>query len=392
MWDRKIMALNQQQTANARPAARPAAKVPASPKDPLLARSLNGRARGRGTLTNQSGRFEPYSKTPIDDGWNNEPQESVLKTSVQEEKSRTIITRNDSPDLPFDRSINPYRGCEHGCTYCFARPTHAYMGLSAGLDFETKLFAKPDAVEQLKRELSAPTYKPRPIAIGTNTDPYQPIERNYRLMRGVLEVLIETGHPVSIVTKSSLVLRDLDLLKQLAERDLVKVAISVTTLDRKLCAAMEPRAAAPQKRLEVIEQLSNAGIPTAVLMAPIIPALNDIELEAILEACFEAGAVEASTILLRLPREVADLFQEWLLHHFPDRYRHVTNVLRSMHGGRLYDSTPGKRMKGQGPYADMIQKRLEVAIKRLGLSKRKLRLSTDHFVAPQPQEQQLSLF
>jgi DNA repair photolyase len=266
------------------------------------------------------------------------------------------------------------------------------LGLSPELDFETRIFAKPDAHELLEAELRQPGYEVAPIAIGTNTAPYQPIERNYRLMRGILEVLIETGHPVSIVTKSSLVLRDLDLLTQLAERDLVKVAISVTTLDRKLCAAMEPRAAAPQVRLKVIEQLAKAGIPVGVLVAPIIPALNDNELEAILEACTNVGAREAGTILLRLPREVSDLFQEWLLHHFPDRYRHVTNILRSMHGGRLYDATPGKRMKGQGPYADMIQKRLEVASKRLGLSNKKIRLPTDQFIAPVPQEQQLSLF
>lgn len=386
------MAANQQQNAKIHPVSRPAMQKSATKQDLLLARSLNGRARGRGTLTNKAGRFETHATQAIDDGWQEDEPLPPLKTQVQEEKCRTIITRNESPDLPFERSINPYRGCEHGCTYCFARPSHAYMGLSAGLDFETKLFAKPDAVEQLKRELASPGYRPRAIAIGTNTDPYQPIERTYRIMRGILEVLLETRHPVSIVTKSALILRDLDVLSQLAKHDLIKVSISVTSLDRHLCATMEPRAAAPQKRLQVIKELAEAGIPTGVLIAPIIPALNDIELEAILDAAFEAGACEAYSILLRLPREVADLFQEWLLHHFPDRYRHVTNVLRSMHGGKLYDSTPGKRMKGQGPYADMMRKRLDVAVRRLGFTGRKTKLNSDHFIAPQPQERQLSLF
>lgn len=361
--------------------------------DHMLARNLNGRIRGRGSAHNPSGRFEPYAKEPVDDGWSQICDDlPPLKTDVQEEKSRTIITRNDSPDIPFDRSINPYRGCEHGCSYCFARPTHAYMGLSAGLDFETKLFAKPDAAEQLRRELSSPTYRPRPLAIGTNTDPYQPIERRYRLMRGILEVLVETGHPVAIVTKSSLILRDLDLLTKLAEKSLVKVAISITTLDNKLSRAMEPRAAAPHRRLGTIKSLAEAGIPTGVLAAPMIPALNDNELEAILEAAREKGASEAGTILLRLPREVADLFQDWLLQHYPDRYRHVMNVLRSMRGGKVYDSTPGKRMRGTGPYADMLHKRMEIAARQYGYSARRTRLSVDHFTPPKQDQQQLSLF
>ncbi len=352
--------------------------------------------KGRGTLTNRVGRFEPYQTEAVDDGWSNLSDDDEplppMRTEVQEEKSRTIITRNNSPDLAFDQSINPYRGCEHGCVYCFARPTHAYMGLSAGLDFETRLFAKPDCAEQLRRELSAPSYKPRALAIGTNSDPYQPIERRYRLMPQILDVLIETGHPVGIVTKSSLILRDLERLQQLNERNLVKVAISVTSLDNKLSRLMEPRAASPARRLDVIEKLAEAGIPTAVLVAPVIPALNDPELEAILKAARDAGACEAGKILLRLPNEVADLFQEWLLQHYPDRYRHVMNVLRSMRGGRNNDSTPGKRMRGEGPYADLLSRRMDVACRQLGYSTRRTRLSLKHFTPPQADETQLSLF
>ncbi|WP_394703334.1 PA0069 family radical SAM protein [uncultured Cohaesibacter sp.] len=353
------------------------------------------RIRGRGTRSNKSGRFEPYQVEPVDDGWSSPDQEEdlpPLRTEVQEEKSRTIITRNDSPDIPFDRSINPYRGCEHGCVYCFARPTHAYMGLSAGLDFETKLFVKPDAAIQLRKELSSPGYRPRPIAIGTNTDPYQPVERNYRLMPDILDILEETGHPVSITTKSALILRDLDLLKKLNERNLVKVAVSVTTLDNRLSRAMEPRAASPKRRLETIAGLAEAGIPTAVLVAPIIPALNDSEMEAILSAAYEAGAREAGAILLRLPNEVGPLFQDWLLHHYPDRYRHVMNVLRSMRGGKDYDSRSGYRMKGTGPFAELLHKRKELACKKLGYNTKPTRLSLKYFVQTKTNEAQLSLF
>ena len=365
--------------------------------DPEVPRGVVGgkRVRGRGTQTNQTGRFEPYRKEAVDDGWGDgwsEEDLPPLRTEVQEEKSRTIITRNDSPDIPFDRSINPYRGCEHGCVYCFARPSHAYMGLSAGLDFETKLFVKPDAAAQLARELAAPGYRPRPIAIGTNTDPYQPIERRYRLMPDILDILEQTGHPVAIVTKSSLILRDLDRLKALNERNLIKVAISVTSLDGKLARALEPRAASPKRRLETIEKLTEAGIPTSVLVAPIIPALNDSELEAILKATYEAGAREAGTILLRLPNEVSALFQDWLVKHYPDRYRHVMNVLRSMRGGRDYDSRAGHRMRGTGPYADILQKRMDLACRTLGFSTRRTRLSLKHFTPPASNEAQLSLF
>ncbi|TLP45531.1 PA0069 family radical SAM protein [Cohaesibacter sp. CAU 1516] len=356
----------------------------------------NGRrVKGRGTRSNRAGRFEPYQREAVDDGWNvdfDEEELPPLRTSVQEEKSRTIITRNDSPDISFDRSINPYRGCEHGCVYCFARPTHAYMGLSAGLDFETKLFAKPEAATQLRKELSAPGYRPKAIAIGTNTDPYQPIERRYQLMPAILDVLIETGHPVGIVTKSNLILRDLDRLKALNERNLVKVALSVTSLDNTLSRRLEPRAASPQKRLEAIEKLSEAGIPTCVMVAPIIPALNDEEVEAILAAAYDAGAREAGTILLRLPNEVNALFQEWLLKHYPDRYRHVMNVLRSMRGGKDYDSRSGHRMRGNGPYADILHKRMAVACRNLGYATRRTRLALKHFKPPECEVAQLSLF
>ncbi|SNY92463.1 DNA repair photolyase [Cohaesibacter sp. ES.047] len=353
------------------------------------------RVRGRAATSNQSGRFEPYAKEPEDDGWGSAwAAEDLppLRTEVQEEKSRTIITRNDSPDIPFDRSINPYRGCEHGCIYCFARPTHAYMGLSAGLDFETKLFAKPDAAEQLRRELSKPGYRPRPIAIGTNTDPYQPIERQYRLMSDLLDVLDEFGHPVGIVTKSALILRDLDKLKRLNERNLVKVALSVTSLDHKLSRALEPRASSPKRRLEAIRGLADAGIPTSVMIAPVIPALNDSELEAILKAAYEAGAREAGTILLRLPGEVSPLFQDWLVKNYPDRYRHVMNVLRSMRNGKDYDSRSGMRMRGSGPFAEILHKRMDVACRALGYATRKTRLSLQHFTQPKSEVAQLSLF
>ncbi len=277
------------------------------------------RRRGRGTLSNASGRYEPTARISFDDGWRSIEELPSFETTVTEEKARKIITRNDSPDIGFDRSINPYRGCEHGCVYCFARPTHANMGLSAGLDFESKLFVKLDAPELLERELSAPRYSPRVIAIGTNTDPYQPIERRYEVMRGILEVLDRASHPVGIVTKSALVLRDIDILARMARRNLVKVALSVTSLDPKLARTMEPRAATPSRRLETIKRLSDAGIPTSVMVAPVIPAINDAEIERILDAAAAAGAKEAGYVLLRLPLEVRDLFREWVTENFPDR-------------------------------------------------------------------------
>ncbi len=350
------------------------------------------RRRGRGAGLNMAGRFEKQSLEVFDDGWNTVDDLPPFRTSVQDERARTIITRNSSPDISFDRSINPYRGCEHGCIYCFARPSHSFMGLSPGLDFESRLFAKPNAAELLERELARPGYVPRPIAIGTNTDPYQPIERGYKLMREILEVLDRYNHPVAIVTKSALVERDADILARMAERNLAKVALSVTTLDRKLCRAMEPRASTPQKRLDALRNLDEAGIPVSVMIAPVIPALTDSELEGILEAASDHGAKEAGFILLRLPHEVSPLFRDWLLRERPDRYQHVMNLIRSMRGGKDYDAKWGERMRGKGPYADQIAKRFQLAAKRLGLNTRRRKLSTELFVAPQKGGVQLDLF
>jgi DNA repair photolyase len=349
------------------------------------------RRRGRGAGLNPSGRFETERREVFDDGWQTLEELAPFKTEVQIEKPRTIISRNDSPDIPFDRSINPYRGCEHGCIYCFARPTHSYMGLSAGLDFEAKLFAKPDAPKLLERELSRPDYRLRTIAIGTNTDPYQPIEREWRVMRQILEVLAKANHPVMIVTKSALVTRDIDILSEMAAKGLAKVGMSVTTLDGKLARTMEPRASTPAKRLEAITKLTAAGIPTSVLVAPIIPALNDHEIERILDAAKAAGASEASYVLLRLPLEVSPLFRDWLLRHYPDRYRHVMSLVRSMRGGKDYDAEFGKRMKGAGPYAWQISRRFELATKRLGLGRRGMPLRDDLFIPPAGTGIQLSL-
>ncbi|MBG6146111.1 DNA repair photolyase [Labrenzia sp. EL_142] len=360
--------------------------------DAMSARLNEDRRRGRAAALNKTGRFEPQTRESFDDGWDSLEDLPPLKTEVQDERARTIITRNDSPDLSFDRSINPYRGCEHGCIYCFARPTHAYMGLSPGLDFETRLFAKPNAAALLERELSRPGYTPRVIAIGTNTDPYQPLEKSYGLMREILEVLDACSHPVAIVTKSALVARDIDILSRMAERNLVKVALSVTTLDRKLCRGMEPRTSAPHKRLGAIRALSDAGIPVAVMMAPIIPALTDSEIEGLLEAAAEHGAREASFILLRLPLEVSELFRDWLLREHPDRYRHVMSLVRSMRGGKDYDAKWGERMRGRGPYAEQIAKRFSLAAKRLGLNLRRKKLNTADFVQPQKGGVQLNLF
>ncbi len=347
--------------------------------------------RGRASGINPSGRYEPVSRHVFDDGWESLEELPPFKTEVQVERPRTIITRNTSPDISFDRSINPYRGCEHGCVYCFARPTHAFMGLSPGLDFEAKLFAKPDAARLLDKELSKEGYTPRTIAIGTNTDPYQPIEKQYRIMREILEVLEARGHPVGIVTKSALVARDIDILSRMAERGLAKVALSVTTLDRKLARTMEPRAATPTKRLETIKQLSEAGIPTSVMVAPIVPGLTDQELERILDSARAAGAREAGYVVLRLPLEVAPIFKDWLLRHYPDRYRHVMSLIRSMRDGKDYDSEWGKRMKGAGPYAWQIGRRFEITAKRLGLNLQRMTLRTDLFVAGKHSEQLMLL-
>jgi DNA repair photolyase len=350
------------------------------------------RRRGRGTASNASGRYEPVARVAFDDGWQGLEQLPPFKTTVTADATRKIITRNDSPDISFDRSINPYRGCEHGCIYCFARPTHAYLGLSPGLDFESKLFMKPNAPELLERELSAPDYSPKTIAIGTNTDPYQPIERRYQIMRRILEVLDRAGHPVGIVTKSALVLRDLDILTRMAKRDLVKVALSVTTLDPKLARVMEPRASTPARRLGALRELVKAGVPASALVAPVIPAINDAEIERILEALAETGVRHAGYVLLRLPLELKDLFREWLIENFPDRYRHVINLIRETRGGKDYDSSWGKRMTGSGPIAWMIGRRFEVACQRLGFNLTSVKTTTEHFRPPRPAADQLDLF
>jgi DNA repair photolyase len=349
-----------------------------------------GRRRGRGTVSNATGRFEPERREHFDDGWSSLEDLEPFETEVREETVKTIIAFNESPDIGFDRSINPYRGCEHGCVYCYARPSHAYWGYSAGLDFETKLTAKMNAAEVLERELSKPGYSAATIMLGANTDVYQPIERGRKLTRGILEVLEKHSHPVAIVTKSILVLRDLDILSRMAGRGLVKVAISVTTLDRKLARKMEPRASTPDKRIEAIRQLTAAHVPVAVMTAPLIPAVNDHELERILETAAAAGAVEAAYVLLRLPLEISPLFQEWLQADFPDRARRVMSLVRSTRGGKDYVSRFGERQRGTGPYAEQIAARFQLALKRYGLNKRRLRLRTDLFKAQSPS--QLSLF
>jgi len=350
-----------------------------------------GRRRGRAAGINPSGRYEALSRHVFDDGWDTIEDLPPFKTEVQVEKPRTIITRNTSPDISFDRSINPYRGCEHGCVYCFARPSHAYMGLSPGLDFEARLFAKPDAARLLERELSKEGYQPRTIAIGTNTDPYQPIEKTWRIMREILEVLEARQHPVGIVTKSALVMRDIDILARMAEKGLAKVALSVTTMDRMLARTMEPRAATPTRRLEAMKALSQAGIPVSVMVAPIVPGLNDHEIERILDSAASLGAKEAGYVILRLPLEVSPIFRDWLLRHYPDRYRHVISLVRSMRDGKDYDAEWGKRMKGSGPYAWQIGRRFEMAARKLGMNEGRRKLRTDLFVGGNAGSEQLTL-
>jgi DNA repair photolyase len=349
--------------------------------------------KGRGAGSNEVGRYEPHQRVAIDDGWGVADEElPPLQTVLTRDSTRTIIARNESPDLGFDRSINPYRGCEHGCIYCFARPTHAYLGLSPGLDFETRLFYKPDAPALLAQELSRKGYSCKPIAIGTNTDPYQPVEKKLQIMRGVLEVLRDFNHPVCIVTKSALIQRDIDILAPMAEKRLANVCLSVTTLDRALARKMEPRAATPPKRLETMRALSQAGIPTGVLAAPMIPALNDMELEKILEACRDQGASTAGYVFLRLPLELKALFREWLEQHFPERAAHVLSIVTQAHGGKTYDATWGKRQTGTGAYAELLRIRFELAARKLGLDRRARKpLDTTLFKPPPRAGDQLSL-
>ncbi|MFW8592898.1 PA0069 family radical SAM protein [Cribrihabitans neustonicus] len=349
------------------------------------------RRKARASLSNAAGRFD-LARTAEDDGWEQEPAPEVIPTEVREEAARTIISYNRSPDLPFDRSINPYRGCEHGCIYCFARPSHAYLGLSPGMDFETRLVARPNAPEVLARELSARRYRVAPIAIGTDTDPYQPCERERGITRACLEVLRDFSHPVAIVTKGTLVERDLDLLAPMAARGLVRVGISVTTLDAELSRKMEPRAPSPARRLATIRRLSGSGVPVRIMTSPLVPGLTDHELEALLAAGAEAGADAASWIMLRLPREVSELWQEWLAAHYPGRAAKVMARLREMHGGRDYDPRWGHRMRGEGRYAEIIAQRFRAACKRLGLAEKSPGLRCDLFAVPPQPGDQLALF
>ncbi len=351
--------------------------------------------KGRGAIGNPTGRFETAEREAFDDGWGSlEEEPGPLVTTFADDATRSIITRNESPDISFDRSINPYRGCEHGCIYCFARPGHSYLGLSAGLDFETRIFVKEEAPKLLAAELRKRSYTCRTIAIGTNTDPYQPVERKLKIMRRILEVLRDFEHPVGIVTKSALVQRDIDILAPMAEKRLARVAISLTTLDRKLARTMEPRAASPERRLETIRTLSEAGIPTSVMTAPMIPALNDAELEQLLEAAVAHGASGAGYVLLRLPHEVKDLFREWLDTHWPDKAEHVMSLLRQAHGGKAYESSWGTRMTGVGPYAEMLRLRFQKACQRLGIERRgnDWKLDTTRFRPPPQSGDQLRLF
>jgi DNA repair photolyase len=363
---------------------------PALEDEHLAHPSLN--TKGRGSLSNSSSRYDSEHRVIMDDGWGSLDEEpAALKTTVGIDATRTIIARNDSPDLSFDRSINPYRGCEHGCIYCFARPTHAYLGLSPGQDFESRLFAKPTAAKLLTEELRKPSYQVRTMALGTNTDPYQPIDEKYQITRQILEVLRDFRHPVGIVTKSNRVLRDIDILSEMASMGLARVALSVTTLDRKLARSMEPRAPTPGRRIEAMRRLSEAGIPTTVMAAPMIPALNDHEIEKILETARDAGARHAGYVLLRLPLEIKDLFREWLHAREPGRASHVMSLIRSMRGGRDYDSQWGKRMKGAGPYAQMMAKRFALACERLHLNEETVELRTDLFKPPPKTGDQMKL-
>ncbi|WP_374555228.1 PA0069 family radical SAM protein [Thermomonas sp.] len=369
------------------------ASGPPSPDDD--ARRVQAPVRGRGAASRVAGRFETHAQVGEDDGWGSVydalAEAPALRTQVTEERARSIISRNQSPDIGFSQSVNPYRGCEHGCVYCFARPSHAYLDLSPGLDFETRLFAKTNAAELLRAELAKPGYVPAPIALGINTDGWQPIERRHGISRACLEVLRETRHPLSIVTKGSALLRDLDLLAALARDGLASVYVSVTTLDNGLSAALEPRAAAPHTRLKLIAALREAGVPVGVLVAPVIPAITDEYLERILAAAREAGAQSAGYVLLRLPHELKDVWREWLQLHYPDRAAHVMSLVRQMRGGKDYDSRFGTRLRGEGPFADLIAQRFAKASRRLGFSALPP-LRTDLFRRPRPASPQGDLF
>jgi len=356
--------------------------------------TFSQQVRGRGARSNRSGRYEAEAREAFDDGWTLADDEVVeaIDTTVTAEKAKTIIAHNDSPDVGFSASINPYRGCEHGCIYCYARPAHAYMGLSPGLDFESKLFFKPEAAHLLERELSNPRYLPETIHIGGNTDPYQPQERTLRITRQVIEVLDRFNHPFSVITKSALILRDLDLLASMSKKNLVRVAISITTLDRKLARSMEPRAATPPKRLDAVRQLSAAGVPVIVMFAPCIPGLNDHEMEGVLEAARDAGAAGAGYVALRLPLEIKDLFKEWLATDHPDRASRVMSLVRQMRGGKEYDSQWGKRMKGEGPLAALMSRRFAAAKKRYAFPDKLPPMDFTQFRIPPKAGDQMQLF
>jgi DNA repair photolyase len=360
---------------------------------------LEGARKGRGATTNPPVRFDRLSAEAFDDGWQTLEDSFAalppLPTTLTRDSARSIIAWNKSPDIGFDRAVNPYRGCEHGCIYCYARPSHAYLGLSPGLDFETQLMFKPEAAALLEKELRKPGYEVRPIAIGSNTDPYQPVERQLKLTRAVLEVLERFGHPATIVTKSAGVLRDLDILRRMAARNLIRVCLSITTLDPKLARILEPRAASPERRLQAVRDLTAAGVPTAVLAAPMIPAVNDMELERILERAASAGATRAGYVLLRLPLEIAGLFEAWLRTHMPDRAQRVLALVRQTRGGKLYDGDFAQRMTGSGAYAEVLANRFHVAARRLGFERwGQVALDCGQFSVPAEAgtRQQLSLF
>lgn len=358
-----------------------------------MERLEQSRIKGRGAVSNPSGRFEKHSRVAIDDGWDGDDEpEPSLRTVVTPEITKQIVSKNQSPDIPFSSSINPYKGCEHGCVYCFARPSHSYLGLSAGLDFETRIISKPRAAEALREYFERPGYDPEPIALGANTDPYQPTERKLEITRDLLKVFRDYRHPVSLVTKSSTVLRDLDLLEDLACDDLVQVYISVTTLDKELARRMEPRASSPGSRLKTLRVLGKAGIPTGVLASPMIPGLNDWELDRILEEAADVGVKSAGYILLRLPLEVKALFEGWLEANYPERSDKVLNLIRQTRGGSLYRSEFGTRMKGQGDYAAMLQRRFDLALRRFGMTQRGMQLNSHYFARPDKPGQQLGLF
>ena len=348
--------------------------------------------KGRGAVSNDDNRYSRHRHERIDDGWT--PDEAIppLVTTVSTEASRTAISRNRSPDIPFEQSVNMYRGCEHGCIYCYARPSHAYLGLSPGLDFETRLTVKPDTVSLLKQELADKKYLCKVIALGANTDPYQPIERKHRITREILEVLLDCRHPVTITTKSALIERDIDLLVALAERNLVQVGISLTTLDRPLARVLEPRAAAPDRRIAAMRKLSHAGVPVVAMIAPVIPFLTDAELETLLELAADAGASQAQYLILRLPLELKGLFEEWLATHYPLKKEHVLNRLEAFHGGKLYDAQFGTRQTGAGIFAELMRQRFKLAIKRLGLNATVTKLDTTQFRPPVLPGYQYSLF